>query len=282
MKDLLAVARLHGGCAALTCIAVFALGFVPAGAAAPKTALPVPGAGQWLFVLLLAGLGIAALFILLYMSGHASARRRRLALRERLERLDFPAAISGIDGRLKWVNRSMRAAYGDRPGGILLILGNGVEVDAGLIYRLANSAREMGFALEHVRCMSSDEMVVLSAQFEMPNHLVWTVFPADRLLEIAHDDSAGTYETASFAHLSVDGSGVASANPQFHKAFGDPNDLSDGFPDDILQNSENYSCTSCLLPGIGGLADPNAYCIVRVPGECDNAHEVFSSRYRTA
>jgi len=203
MRYLLAVAHLHGGRVALTCGTVLALAVAPAGAATPLTALVTDGPGQWPVVLLFAGLGIIAAFTLLYFSADYFNRRRRRALREQLDRLDFPAAVSGVDGQLRWVNRAMWKAYGDRHGDILGMLGNCIEVDAGQIYRLANSAREMGFALAPVRLLSSDERVVLAARFEMPNDLIWTVLPADRLPEIAREGKTDSYETATLESVPV-------------------------------------------------------------------------------
>ncbi len=176
MMHSLAAAHMRRGGGALLCALMLAPGICHAGETGP---LPVPdvAGGPWLIILGLAGLAGVALLSLVFLFGDASARRRRRLLRERLEKLDLPAAVSGVDGKLEWANRAMRAVYGDGPGDIVDRLGGGVEVDAGLIYRLANRAREMGFAVEPIRSLSSEGMAVLSARFDEPNRLVWTVFP---------------------------------------------------------------------------------------------------------
>jgi hypothetical protein len=151
-------------------------------AADPGSALVSGAVGvPWLIALGLIGLGCLALLSLLLAFGDASARRRRRVLRGRLDKLDLPAAISGLDGKLDWSNQAMRAAFGDGRGDILQTLGRGVGVDAGHVYRLANRAREVGFAFEPVRGLRDSDMAILSVRFDEPKHLVWMVFPPDRL-----------------------------------------------------------------------------------------------------
>ena len=265
-----AAAHMRRGGGALLSALTLAPGISHAG---ETGALPVPevAGGPWLIVLGLAGLAGVALLSLLFLFGDASARRRRRLLRAQLERLDLPAAVSGVNGKLEWSNRAMRAAYGDGSGDIVNRLGGGVEVDAGLIYRLANRAREMGFAVEPVRSLLSEDMAVLSARFEVPDRLVWTVFPPDRLPKIALDDDAGPYEAAPFAHLRIDGTGNASANLQFRKVFGDPDDLPEGFPRD----AQAFASGVCLLPRQGGETQLSHICVVPAAEEGEDAHDIF-------
>ena len=192
-------------------------------------------------------------------------------MRERLERLDLPAAVSGIDGKLHWVNQAMRVAFGGRQGDIVQRLGACLEVDASLIYRLANRAREMGFAIEPVRSLLSTDMAILSARFDVPDRLVWTVLPPDCLPKFALDGGTGPYEAAPFAHLRIDGSGNASANLQFRKVFGDPGDLPEGFP----PGAQALASGVCLLPRLGGETQLSNICVVRAAGEGEDARDIF-------
>ncbi|MEE8455813.1 MAG: PAS domain-containing protein, partial [Limibaculum sp.] len=212
-----------------------------------------------------------ALLSLLFLFGDASTRRRRRLLRKRLDKLDLPAAVSGVDGKVEWANRAMRAAYGDGPGDIVRRLGARLEVDAGLIYRLANRAREMGFAIEPVRSLSSEDMTILSARFDEPDRLVWTVLPPDRLPKIVTDGGAGPYEAAPFAHLRIDGSSNASANRQFRKVFGDPGDLPEGFP----RSAQALGWSVCLLPRQDGETQLSSVYVVPAVGEDEDARDFF-------
>ena len=234
-------------------------------------AVPDVADGPWPIVLGLAGLASVAPLSVLFLFGDVSARRRRRLLRERLEKLDLPAAVSGVDGKLEWTNRAMRAAYGDGPGDIVQRLGGGIEVDPGLIYRLANRAREMGFTIEPVRSLPSEDMAILSARFDVPDRLVWTVFPPDRLPNIALDGGAGPYETAPFAHLRIDGSGNASANRQFRKVYGDPGDLPEGFP----PSAQALASGVCLLPRQGGETRLSHIFVVPAAGDDEDARDIF-------
>ena len=260
--------RRGGG--ALLCVLTLAPGISLAGETGPLSVPDVAG-GPWLIVLGLAGLAGVALLSLLFLFGDASTRRRRRLLRKRLDKLDLPAAVSGVDGKVEWANRAMRAAYGDGPGDIVHRLGARLEVDAGLIYRLANRAREMGFAIEPVRSLSSEDMTILSARFDEPDRLVWTVLPPDRLPKIVTDGGAGPYEAAPFAHLRIDGSGNASANRQFRKVFGDPGDLPEGFP----RSAQAFASGVCLLPRRGGELRLNNICVIPVAGEDEDARDIF-------
>ncbi len=176
MMHSFAASHMRRGGGVLLCALTLAPGICRAAGAGAVPFADAAG-GPWLIALGLAGLAGVALLGLLFVFGDAGTRRRRRLLRERLDRLDCPAAVSGVDGKLEWANRAMRAAYGDGPGDITRRLGGGIEVDAGLIYRLANRAREVGFAIEPVRSLLSEDTVVLSARIDVPNRLVWTVFP---------------------------------------------------------------------------------------------------------
>ncbi len=268
MMHSLAAARIHRGGGALLCSLTLAPGICRAGAAG---ALPGPdlAPSPWLIVLGLAGLAGVALLGLLFLFGDAGARRRRRLLRERLDRLDLPAAVSGIDGKVEWANRAMRADYGAGPGDIVRRLGGGLEVDAGLVYRLAIRAREMGFAIEPVRRLPGEEMAILAARFEVPDRLVWTVFPPGRLPKIALDGGAGPYEAAPFAHLRIGGAGNASANTHFRKVFGDPGDL----PEDFARIAQTLGWSVCLLPRDDGESRLSSVYVVPAAGEGEDEDE---------
>jgi len=267
MMHTLAAERMRRGGGALLCALTLSPGIGRAGALPAADVAP----GPWLVVLGLAGLAGVALLSLLFLFGDASTRRRRRLLRKRLDKLDLPAAVSGVDGKVEWANRAMRAAYGDGPGDIVQRLGGGIEVDAGLIYRLANRAREMGFAIEPVRSRLNEDMAVLSARFDLPDRLVWTVFPPDRLPNIARDGDAGPYAAAPFAHLRIDGSGNASANRQFRKVFGEPGDLPEGFP----RSAQALGWSVCLLPRQDGETQLSSVYVVPAVGEDEDARDFF-------
>jgi hypothetical protein len=98
MMHSLAAAHMRRGGGALLFALTLAPGISHAGETGP---LPVPDAagGPWLIVLGLVGLAGVALLSLLFLFGDASARRRRRLLRAQLERLDLPAAVSGVNGK---------------------------------------------------------------------------------------------------------------------------------------------------------------------------------------
>ena len=265
-----AAAHLRRGGGALLCALTLAPGLGHAGDAG---ALPVADAagGPWLIVLGLAGLAGVALLGLLLLFGDAGTRRRRRLLRERLERLDLPAAVSGIDGKVEWANLTMRAAYGNGPGDIVRRLAGGIEVDAGLVYRLANRAREMGFAIEPVRRLRGEETAILAARFDLPDRLVWTVLPPERLPKITLDGGAGPYEAAPFAHLRIAGDGNTSANLHFRKAFGPPA----GLAEDFALFGQAFGWTVCLLSRIDGETQLSSVYTVSTAGDDGDARDIF-------
>ena len=58
---------------------------------------------------------------------------------------------------------------------------------------MAVRAREIGFAFESTHNHHDDSMSVLSVRFDEPNHLVWTIFPPERLPMAKLDGAAGIY-----------------------------------------------------------------------------------------
>jgi two-component system cell cycle sensor histidine kinase/response regulator CckA len=265
-----AAAHLGRSGGALLCALILAPGICHAEVAGAQ---PVEGTagGPWLIVLGLAGLAGVVLLGLLFLFGDAGTRRRRRLMRERLDRLDLPAAVSGVDGKLEWVNRAMRAAYGDGPGDIVGRLGARLALDASLIYRLAKRAREMGFAIEPVRRLPDEGLAILSARFDVPDRLVWTILPPDRLPTITLDAVADPYEAAPFSHLLIDGSGIACANKHFRKVFGDPGDL----PEDFPRSTQALACGRRLLPGRDGETRLRNICVVPAAGDDEDARDVF-------
>ena len=231
----------------------------------------VPGPGSWPIVLGLFGLTGLALLTALFVFGDASARRRRRLLRERLDRLDFPAAIVGVNGKIDWLNRSMRSAYGDGPGDIAQMLAAGVKVDAALIYRLANRAREIGFAVEPVHSLPSEDTVILSARLDDPDRLVWTVFPPDRLPQIGLGAGAGPYEAAHFAHVRIDGDGNTIANQKFREIFGDPGEM----PEGLSAYARTGDCSHCLLTRRDGETQLSNVCVISVAGDDQEARDIL-------
>jgi two-component system cell cycle sensor histidine kinase/response regulator CckA len=209
------------------------------------------------------GSGVLALQSLFLAFGDASTRRRRRGLRRRLDHLDLPAAISGVDGKLEWSNQAMRAAFGDGHDDIAQVLGRGVGVDAGQVYRLAIRAREMGFAFEAVRSLQDGAMAVLSARIDEPKHFVWMVFPPDHLPKIEQQAGASAYEDAPFAHMRLERDGNATSNLQFREIYGDHpeflasligDDHSPGLRRAVLPRNDDETRFSniCIVPSVDG------------------------------
>jgi PAS domain-containing protein len=230
-------------------------------------AAPGVAGAAWLIALGLIGVACLAALSLLLVHGDASARRRQRAMRTRLNKIDLPAAISGIDGKVEASNPAMRAAFGDTPGDIAQMLGRGIEVDAGQIYRLATRSREIGFAYEPVRSLQDDSTVVLSARFDEPKRLVWTVFSPERLPRIEQDRMAGSYEGAPFAHMRIDENGNTSTNPRFRETFDGLSDLpteslheepSQGIRRALLQRRDGGTQLSNIITVPAACADPGA------------------------
>jgi PAS domain-containing protein len=224
-----------------------------------------------LIALGLVGVACVVTQSLLLVHGDASARRRRRALRARMNKSDLPAAISGVDGKVDAANPAMRAAFGDTPGDIVQMLGRGIDVDAGQIYRLATRSREIGFAYELVRNLQDDSTVVLSARFDEPNHLVWTVFSPERLPRIEQDRAACSYEDAPFAHMRVDENGNTSTNPRFREIFGDLPDL----PTESPHDEPSQCIRNILLPRRDGGNQLSKVIAIPAAGGDSGSRDIF-------
>ena len=230
-----------------------------------------PGLNTGLIIIAVIGLICMAGFSLLLGFGDASARRRLRAMHARLEKSEFPAAISGVDGKLDWTNRAMRGAFGDGQGDITRTLGRGLAVDAGQIYRLAIRAREIGFAFEPAQNLNDDSMLVLSVRYDEPNRLVWMVFPPEQLPKINLDGAAGSYRDASIAHMRIDENGNTTANRQFSEVYGDLSDM----PVDISDSKQTQVYCRTLLQRSDGKTQLSNICIVPAPDGADGARDLF-------
>lgn|GEM_PF-5643195 len=71
---------------------------------------------EWLAGLSLLGAACLASLLFLLIRGDAGTRRRQRLLRARLDRLDHPALISGINGKVEWANRALCSTSADAGG----------------------------------------------------------------------------------------------------------------------------------------------------------------------
>jgi len=260
----------------LLAIVAFALGNDLARGSGTTSLASGPTSG-WLIALGLVGAGYLAALLLLAVYGVAGARHRRRLLQARLNRLEFPALISGMNGKVQWTNRAFRAAgwgsSGDGQDEVTACLAGAVAIDAALIYRLARRAREIGFALEPVPDTPGEGTVVVTVQLDLPEHLVWTLCPPDRLPEMSGADDAGRFDPAPLAHLQIDATGHRTANQKFRNMFGDPAVLPDGLP----QTQDEGTCGRFLLRRKDGVEQLCQVSVFATGGDGNPARDMFIS-----
>jgi two-component system cell cycle sensor histidine kinase/response regulator CckA len=238
----------------------------------PGVAFPAALTIAWPMILGLAALACVVLLILLYVFGDASARRRRSVVQARLDNSGLPSAISGIDGRLEWVNSAM-SAPGDAAKGDIgeLMAEAGIRIGPADIYRLVSRARELGFALEPVHDSAGDGSQVLAVRFDAPSRFIWTLLPRDRLPAVTPLDGADAYEAAPFAHVRIEPDGVFRANAQFREMIGDVSSL----PDGSATGGDDPVFQRHLLHHRDGSVEMSNICVVPVADGVAGARDVF-------
>jgi len=194
----------------------------PAAALASQGVDAVDGP-PWSMLAELGLVGLVAAVIGHLWFGDTSQRRRDRIQRARLDRLDLPAAITTADGGVVWANRALRSQGGTPPGSALDLLAGTVEIDAPLLYRIASTARRLGFGAEPVPCRTGGERIV-SARLDSPDNLVWALLPADGLSLQRPGARDNHYEDCPFCYLRVERSGAIAGNAMFRETFSAPPD----------------------------------------------------------
>lgn len=168
------------------------LALLPAMAGAYAVAMmPVPGPSAWWW--LLPALVAPAAAVAWRSSGTRT-------LRDRLERLEMPAAASTVGGRLICVNAAMYAACGATGSDLARTLSRGFDVGAPTVYRLTTAARRLGFGFEETRRLADGAPVFLAARLAEPHTVVWTAIPPEKIPSMARNDETTAGNAAPF-HL---------------------------------------------------------------------------------
>lgn len=225
----------------------------PSHAQTHEAAAFVPSVGAaavTVFVVLL----LAAIALGLWWAATAAGRPRLRKLRDRIDRLDMPAAVSRFNGTLLHANAAMRDSSGGLERRIEKTLGRKLGVSPALIYRLARDARDVGFGFEPAEAQSAAGTRVLSARFVEPDLVAWTILPPERVLRLGSDAGAGSadWDPAPFAHLRVEPGGSVRANETFRRRYGDPAML----PAEVIEGDDLPAGRRVLLERPEGGAEP--------------------------
>ena len=177
------------------------------------------GVGLWVIA---ASLGVAACLVFLagqFWFGDSSQRQRARFLRNKLDRMDHPAAVTAINGSIFWANQNALRGHDSAPRTLHELLAPRARIDLGVIYRTGSDAVRLGFGAARVGCCNDDGVCVLVARQEPPASLIWTLVPVRELEISAPSEGADRYDEAPFGYLVVDGDGRATGNACFQNMF---------------------------------------------------------------
>ncbi|MEM9059483.1 MAG: ATP-binding protein [Pseudomonadota bacterium] len=189
---------------------------------------------------------------------------------EILSTRDWPAAITGRDGRVLSVNDQMTAAV-PRKAAILDMLQPLLGASASDIYRMSRLSLQEGIALESHTRAGSGEQVVLCVNLYGEQELIWQVIPRTRMATLFSDGGSLQFTSAPFAYIRVGAMGEVTTNDLFR----------DVFSEDAIQILEEqveagvFSAGRILLPGTDG-ANRLALSAVRIDRSQDvDTYEIF-------
>ncbi|MGF1446438.1 MAG: ATP-binding protein [Pikeienuella sp.] len=161
-------------------------------------------------------------------------RWRPPAARTRLQSMPHPAMLASFAGDVQEMNGGMAQLAGDAPGRVEAVLARCLEhSSARVVYRLSQSARDLGFAYCPAVLSASGDPKYLTVWAGLNNELIWSLIPTGRMVEPVPALLASPFETAPFAHMRREGSGRAVVNATFTRFFGrDPGPVLATLPDD--------------------------------------------------
>ena len=182
-------------------------------------------------------IGGTALLVALAFAGALAWRAtdvgRMRAVRRGVEDLDMPAAASTVGGRILCANVPLRAACGEEEAHLAPTLERGFDVTPATIYRLATTARRLGFGFEQTRTRADSETLFLTARLSEPDIIVWTVVPPERMPRSAPDSQPDLGDATAWPQLRIGPDDGPAANAAFRARYGEPEDLPDlTAPDD--------------------------------------------------
>lgn len=167
--------------------------------------------------LLLAAAALSVALILLVRHRRTTPARQ---LARSIDTRSWPAAITGLDGRVLHANPAMRAACKLRRD-LADMLEPQLGVTPATIYRVSRRALEAGFAQEVLGPQSGGRSGSLTVQISGDGNLIWQVMPGTGAEAMEADAGAGAFETAPFAYVRFNALHDPVTNQLFRDVFAD-------------------------------------------------------------
>ncbi|MEM9146590.1 MAG: ATP-binding protein [Pseudomonadota bacterium] len=188
---------------------------------------------DWILLLISALSLLAVAAVCLF--GDVSDLRRLRRLKREVGAADCPALLARFSGRALLANLPMKALTGASARTVEAQLGPALaELDAVAVYRISQTARDIGFATMPVTVVGSDEPRHLAVSRPLDDLLVWRILTSAELARVLPAIITSNYEHAPFAHVRRGGGAEAVSNALFRRMFGpDPGAIHAALPEDI-------------------------------------------------